>query len=181
MKRKAITHGNNKPAISAARNLEGATEEAVPAEVFATEDAKIFLESRAIYEELIATAYGRSSQASPAPNEARAIARKWIKKVRELRAYADGSTQARDFLAESEAMRQVLIVTLCDEIGEKWHLIEGIHLSADEVRSHPLHLVLGHGDLLRVGWLLLIMDISRPFLDEAMQRDQICRRLLRRT
>ena len=170
-------HGHNKkPAVSVARKSERAIE-AVPTEMFVTEDAKIFLEARAIYDELIAIAYGRSSLASPAPNEARAIARKWIKKVKELRAYADSSTQARDFLAESEVMRQVLIVSLCDEIGEKWHLIEGIYLSADEVRSHAMHLMLGHGDLLRLGWLLLIMEISRPFLDETMLRHQICRGL----
>ena len=50
-------------------------------------------------------------------------------------------------------------------------------LVADEVRSHPMHLMLGHGDLLRLGWLLLIMEISRPFLDETMLRHQVCRDL----
>ena len=40
-----------------------------------------------------------------------------------------------------------------------------------------MHLMLGHGDLLRLGWLLLIMEISRPFLDETMLRHQICRGL----
>ena len=76
------------------------------------------------YERLIDKAYGRPDCAAPNPGAARLLAKEWLTAVRKLRAYSDTSAKARAFLLESENMREVLVASLCEEIGEEWGLFD---------------------------------------------------------
>ena len=144
-----------------------------------TRDAElqIYLKACAHYEAVLEAAYGRPGGRSPDPAEACAIAKEWVAIVAGLRSHADASDYARELLRECDHLRENLITSLCDEIGDDWQLLDALDSVVGFKSQFPVQLE--PKDQLRLGWLRLMLCISKPFVDESTEKQikQMMRRL----
>jgi|SRR4051794_148619 hypothetical protein len=138
-------------------------------------ETRIFMNACMCYERLLDATFGLPNGKAPDLLEACMLVAQWIARVRELHAYSDTSFEAHQRLLESEEMRKALIASICEEIGEGWGFIDAA--IPNEAGFLKAEVPFTNADRLRVGRLRLMLRLSRPFLDESLQRHLVRRAL----